>query len=193
MQDAWKVYQPVGLPGVTGQVATPSIDQVLASYQEESTRYIESATYPQIQKFQAEIQASGSVAAMNSLGVMYAKYGHLDKAEGEFKQALQQKPFLPAVLNLGNLYFIQNQWKQALQYYQQALGMDPKNPHVILAIAKADQQLSKFDDMRQKYDQLKTLDPVLADQYAYLGQGSASGARAADIATQRREVLWEGQ
>ncbi len=193
VQDAWKVYQPVGIPGVAGQVATPPMDQVLASYCAESNRYVDSSTYPQIQKLQAEIQATGSVAATNKLGVLYAKYGQMEKAEVEFRRALEQEPFLPAILNLGNLYFIQDQWKNALKYYQQALGIDGKNPRVLLAIAKADQQLSMFDDMRQKYDQLKTLDPELAGEFASLGEGSAAGGRASDIATERRNVVWEDQ
>ena len=193
VQEAWRVFPPVGLPGAAGEVTTPQIDQVLAAYRAEAARYVDTAIYPQVQKLQSEIQASGSVAAMNRLGVLYAKYGHLDKAEGEFKQVLGQRPYLPAILNLGNVYFIQDKWQQAMQYYQQALDIDPQNPHALLAIAKADQQLSNFDDLKQRYDQLKQLDPKLASEYAYLGEGASGGARATDIATQRRAVLWEGQ
>jgi tetratricopeptide (TPR) repeat protein len=193
VQEAWRVFPPVGLPGAAGEVATPPIDQVLAAYRAEAARYVDRAIYPQVQKLQSEIQASGSISAMNRLGVLYAKYGHLDRAEVEFKQTLAQRPYLPAILNLGNLYFIQDNWKEAMQYYQQALDIDPQNAHALLAIGKADQQLGKFDDLKQRYDQLKQLDPKLASEYAYLGEGASTGGRAADIATQRRAVLWEGQ
>lgn len=193
VQEAWRAFPPVGLPGAAGEVVIPQIGQVLAAYRAEAARYVDNAIYPQAQKLQSDIQASGSISAMNRLGVLYAKYGHLDRAEGEFKQALAQRPYLPAILNLGNLYFIQDKWKQSMQYYQQALDIDPQNSHALLAIAKADQQLSNFDDLKQKYDQLKQLDPKLASEYAYLGEGASTGGRATDIATQRRTVLWEGQ
>ena len=193
VQEAWKAFQPVGLPGAAGEVAMPATDQVLTAYKAEAGRYVDSATLPQIQKLQAQIQSSGSLSAMNSLGVLYAKYGQSDKAESEFKQILTKKEYLPALLNIGNLYFIQDRWKDALQYYQQALDIDPGSPHVILAIAKTDQQLANFDDLKARYDQLKKLDPNLAEQYAYLGAGTESGGRASDIATERRNVLWEGQ
>lgn len=117
-----------------------------------------------------------------------------DKVEIEFRRALEQgRTYLPAILNLGNLHYVQEQWEQALEYYQQALGIDAKNPRVRLALAKVDQELSKFDDMRQNYEQLAALDPALASQYDSLGNGSSTGARSSDIETERREVVWEGE
>ena len=108
-----------------------------------------------------------------------------------FKQILAKKAYLPALLNMGHLCFIRNDCKAALGYYQRASAIDPKNPHVLLAIARADQDLKNYDDMRQKYDQLKELDPKLAEQYSSLGTKSATGSRATDIGTKRLKVLWE--
>ncbi len=191
VQDAWLAYQPVGLPGVSAAVQAPTIDQVLSAYQAEAQRYVDSSIAPQVARLQAEIQSSGSVSAMNKIGVIYAKFGQQGKAEEQFKAALAKADYLPAMLNLGNLYFIQENWSEAISYYQRALAKDPESSHALLAIAKVDQQLGNFGDMTLKYNQVKQIDPVLAAQFAYLSGGTETGGRAADIATERGSVIWE--
>jgi hypothetical protein len=201
VQEAWQAYQPVGLPGTPETIAMPSSDQILSAYQTEVQRYLDAVVSPQIAELQSRIKSSGSIQSetqgegalkvMNSLGVLYAKYGQANKAESMFKQILGKKPYLPAMLNLGNLYFIQNQWKDAQTFYQRAGVLDPDNPHVLLAIAKVDQQLKNYDEMKRNYQKLKDLDPGLAQKYAYLGGGTETGSRAADIGNERLTVLWE--
>ena len=201
VQEAWRVYQPVGLPGTPEAIVVPTNDQVLSAYKTEAQRYIDAEISPQIAKLQGQIKSAGGLLsetnaegilkAMNTLGVLHAKYGQPNEAESMFKEILKKKPYLPAMLNLGNLYFIQSNWKDALSYYHQASDFDPNNPRVLLAIAKVDQQLKNYGEMRQNYQKLKDLDPSLADRYAYLGEGTDLGARAADVGTERLTVLWE--
>jgi tetratricopeptide (TPR) repeat protein len=203
VQEAWRAYQPVGLPGAPEAIAVPTSDQVLTAYETEAQRYIDAVVSPQIAELQTQIKSSGAIQsqtqgegalkAMNALGVLYAKYGQPNEAERMFKEILTKRPYLPAMLNLGNLYFIQNKWQDAQLFYQQANGLDPDNPHVLLAVAKVDQQLKNYDEMNQKYQKLKELDPSLAEKYAYLGEGNQTGSRAADVANERLAVLWETQ
>jgi tetratricopeptide (TPR) repeat protein len=193
VQEAWRAYEPVGLPGLPETVAVPAGDQTLSVYKAEAQRYLDAAIYPQVTKLQTEIQGTRGLPAMNKLGVLYAKYGQPEKAETLFKQILAKKAYLPALLNMGHLCFIRNDFDGALGYYQQASAIDPKNPHALLAIAKVDQELKNYDDMKQKYDQLRELDPTLATQYAYLSTPSDTGSRATDIGTERRRVLWENE
>ena len=193
LQEAWTAYLPVGLPGVSAPIQMPGMDQVISTYQTEAQKYVDSAIYPQAAKLQAEIQQSGSVSSMNKLGVIYAKYGQMDKAEQEFKAVLAKQEYLPTLLNLGNLYYVRENWQSSLEYYKQASAKDPDNSHALIAIAKADQQLQNFDDMKQRYEQVKLLDPKLAEQYAYLGSATESATRAADIGAERRTVIWESE
>jgi tetratricopeptide (TPR) repeat protein len=205
VQEAWRVYQPVGLPGAPEPIVVPTNEQILSAYQTEAQRYIDAALSPQIAKLRSQIKSSGTIQsetkseealklkAMNTLGILYAKYGQPNEAESIFKDILKKKPYLPAMINLGNLYFIHSNWKDALSYYEQASDLDPNNPHVLLAIAKADEQFKNFGEMKQKYEKLKDLDPALAEKYAYLGEGTDTGSRAADVETQRLTVLWETQ
>jgi len=193
VQDAWKSYQPVGLPGAEPEVAVPAGEQVLASYMGEAQKYIDAALSAQVAKLQEQVKSTGSLVAMNNLGVLYAKFGQTDKAEAQFKAIIAKKGYLPAILNLGNLYYTKGDCKRARDYYTQASEIDPQNPRVLLDLARANQELQNYDDAKMYFDRLKQVDPNLADQFAFLGQGKDSWARAADVESQRRAVLWEGE
>jgi hypothetical protein len=62
-----------------------------------------------------------------------------------------------------------------------------------LNLARANRELENYDEAKQCFDKLKQVDPNLAGQFAFLGQDKETGARAADVASQRRAVIWEGE
>jgi tetratricopeptide (TPR) repeat protein len=191
IQEAWSVYQPVGLPGADVVISVPQSDSILRAYLNEVQKYLDVALAPAVTRLQDQIKASGAVTAMNGLGILYAKYGQTDKAEQEFKQVLALKPYLPAMLNLGHLYFTKGDWKNALAFYQQASGMDPNNGHALLALTRVYEEMQNYDGAKQSYERLKTIDPALANQFAFLGEGKEGATRAADEETQRKAILWE--
>jgi tetratricopeptide (TPR) repeat protein len=191
IQEAWTVYPAVGLPGAETTVEAPQADVIYAAYVADTQKYLEQALAPQTAKLQDQVQATGSLSAMNNLGVLYAQYGQSDKAEQEFQQILAIKPYLPAILNLGHLYYSRQDWKNALVLYQQASAVEPDNPHTLLALSRVNQELQNYADAKKSYDRLKELNPDLASQFAYLGEAKDSGSRAADVASQRTSVTWE--
>lgn len=195
IEEAWKVYSPVGLPGGDANIAVPSGDKVLATYLAEVTKYIDQAIFPKVAKLQSEIRSTGSLPAMNRLGILYAKYGQPAKAKLEFSEILtRKKDYLPAILNLGNLAYLAQDWMRAQKYYQRASELAPENAHVLLAVARVNQQLENYGNVKRSYAKLQSLDPALADQFAYLALGSQAGTtRAADVEAQMKEVLWEGE
>jgi tetratricopeptide (TPR) repeat protein len=191
ISEAWTAYQPVGLPEADITIAVPQSDKIFAAYLAEVQKYLDADLEPQVARLQEQIQGSGSFSAMNSLGVLYAKFGQSDKAEEVFKQILDNKPYLPALLNLGHLYFRKSDLKNALSYYQQASDLDPGNPHALLALARVNQELQNYPNAKASYVKLKEISPDLASQYAYLGEGKGSGTRAAEVPSERKVVLWE--
>ncbi len=195
IEDAWNSYSPVGLPGQGANIIMPPSDKVLATYLAEVTKYIDQAIFPQVARLQSEIRSSGSLRAMNQLGIVYAKYGQPDKAKLQFNQILAKNGnYLPAVLNLGNLAYLDQDWLSAQKYYQQASQLAPENTHVLLAVARVNRELENYGNVKRSYEKLKALDPALAEQYSYLALGPQAGsARAADVQTELKEVVWEGE
>ncbi len=82
-------------------------------------------------------------------------------------------------------------WKNALDCYQRAHDADPGNTHALLALARVDQEMQNYADAKASYDKLKAADPALAREYSFLGEGKEGSARAADVAAERKKMLWE--
>jgi tetratricopeptide (TPR) repeat protein len=191
IEEAWKAYQPVGLPGTGITVSVPQSDTVLSAYLVEVQKYLEAALSPQIAELQGQVEATGSSRAANKLGVLYAKYGQPEKAEETFKQVLENEAYLPALLNLGHLCFLQGRWQEALDYYQRADEAGPDNPHTLLALVRVNQELKNYPEAKLSYEKLKAISPELAQQFASLGEGKETGTRAAEVGAGRNAVLWE--
>ena len=191
IQEAWKLYQPVGLPGTDATVAVPQSEGIRTAYLKEMDKYLDFSLKPLVASLQEQVQRGGGPAKMNSLGVLYAKYGQGDKAEQQFKKAMAQKPYLPALMNLGHLCFGREEWKDALAYYKQARELDPGNSRALLAVARVNRELQDDDEARADYEALKSMDPALAAQFSYLGDAAEGGTRAAEAASGRSAVLWD--
>jgi len=148
MHEAWKVYEPVGLPGAT-DIALPNRAKVTIAYLEEVTKFIDREIYPQVAKLQAEIKRSGGAPnSINRLGVLYARYGLYDRAEREFKKVLSKNGnYVPALINLGNIHYLNKDMKGALSYYNKAYTVAPDNPKVLLCVARANHELENYGSL----------------------------------------------
>ena len=193
LQQAWKAFPPVGLPGPAPTFPSPANETVFTHYDSQVTKWIRGAIAPRAARLQKLIAQTDSPAARNALGILYAKYGDSKKAIAQLKAILAKRQYLPALLNLGNIYFRNGAWKEALDYYQKASAIYPESPHVLLAVARTQLELSHYQAAAEKYTKLKKLDPALADQFAYLGSPSESGKRAADAHQEQQQVIWEGE
>jgi hypothetical protein len=192
VRDAWQVYNPVGLSGGSGAVQYPNEAKVTAVYIEEMEKYIDREIYPQVVKLRREIdQSGGSIKLVNRLGVLYARYGLIDKAEREFNKALaQRKDYVPTLLNLGNIHYLNGEYDKAMTYYSRASKKDPDNPKAVLCVARVNHEMENYGTVRKQYDKLKKIDPELADRFAYLDLKGDEAVRAAEAAKIKEAVVW---
>jgi tetratricopeptide (TPR) repeat protein len=142
-----------------------------------------------VDDIEKKLKENPSASLLNQLGATYARFGILDKAETQFKKAADQN-FPLAMLNLGNVYFLKGDYKAAAAQYEHARALRPDNALVTIALARVRYELEDWPKAKQLFNEAKTIDPRVADQYAYLGGASAESARAVDI-KQRQEVSWD--
>ena len=189
---SWQVYGPVGLPTGSETIELPSRDKVTVAYLEQVIRFIDREIYPQVAKLQAEIKESDeSPKSVNRLGVLYARYGLMDRAEREFDRILKKESdYVPALINLGNISYLQNDMKKSLAFYERAFMSEPDNPKVLLSLARANHELENYGSVREAYEKLKSIEPDLAVRFAYLDLRGDEAERASAIADVREVVVW---
>jgi len=193
VHDAWKAYQPVVLPGGAAPAGQKDPKAGSEAFKRELASFINSETGPRVAAIQSEIKKKGGNASLyNKLGVLFARYGLLDKAADQFRAALGTKAAAgSATYNMGNILFLQGKYSDALAYYVKALVALPGDAKALLAVARVDSALGRYDAALASYDKLKAADPALASKYAYLGGGSDSGQRAADAEKTKGDLLWQ--
>jgi hypothetical protein len=193
VREAWSIYNPVGLPGEGEALSYPHEDKVSQIYKQEMGKFIDQEIYPQVAKLQDEIDKSGgSIRLVNKLGVLYARYGLIDKAKREFNKVLaKNSSYLPTLLNMGNVYYLNGDLDKAMQYYDRAVKKDPDNAKAVLCVARVNHDMENYGTVKKHYNTLKKLDPDLAAQFAYLDMRGDDLARASEAARIKEVMVWD--
>jgi tetratricopeptide (TPR) repeat protein len=192
IHDAWKIYDPVGFPGDAILMTLPDSEKTAVAFIAEQERFIDQEIFPEVAKLQVEItRAQGSPQSLNKLGVLYGRYGLNDRAEAQFKQAISGQEYGPALLNLGNVFFLKGRMDDALEYYTRAQKCMPDNAKVLLALARVNHAIENYAIAKAAYDKLKTANPALAAQFSYLSLRGEEAGRAADLSDVKDVVVWE--
>ncbi len=189
--EAWKVFEPVGLPGDAEGVVLPDTKDVQKVFTADLASLVQREIENKLQDLRDRIAASNNNSKLiNALGILYAQYGLLDEAEEQFKAILKKTVYPMAMVNLGNIRFIRKDFEKSMEYYSEALKIYPDSPKVMLNLARTYYELRRYEDARNWYERVKPVSPALADRYAYLGSEKTSGSRASD-AMGKGKVLWE--
>jgi len=118
--------------------------------------------------------------------VLYDKYGFYPEAIRYFESAAKEGNS-SALINLGNIAILRSDPAAAYAYYREAAQKLPSNAKLLVNLAKASSALGKADETSKSLKEVRKLDPKLADQYAWLSQGTAGSLRAAGV---EDGVLW---
>jgi tetratricopeptide (TPR) repeat protein len=192
IRDAWSIYEAVGLPGTSPEIVMPPTEKMLPTFQKEVNVFIDGELKPQVARLEETLKTTKDAPSVrNKLGVLYARYGRYEQAMAQLTLALQQKEYLPALINMANVSFLTSKWSDARAYYDRASKLDPLNPKILLGLARAAFELEDYDTATKQYGYVKKLDPDLAGKFAYLEQGNADATRAANASAAKGVVVWE--
>jgi tetratricopeptide (TPR) repeat protein len=192
LHDAWSVYQPVGYSSAASAITIPAADKVVKAYTAEVGAFVGQEIGPQEAALLAAVgKAQNKSKPLNSLAILYSRYGEFDKAQKALQQILAKDEYVPALVNLGNIYFVQSQVDKALDYYNRAYKKDPNNPTVLLCVARANHALENYSIAKKAYAALQATDPELAQQFAYLDLRGEEATRAADASHVQGVVVWQ--
>jgi len=190
IREAWKTYEPVGFSEIKEAIILPDSGEILRDYQQELERFIATEVESRASKLKTELKASpNNPKLLNSLGVLYARFGMLDEATVPFQQILKGGEVASALINLGNILYLKGDNPAALTYYNRALKKAPDNSAALLGVARASYELEDYQAVNGALAQLKQLDPEAASRFSYLGSGRE--ARAAEAGKKEVEEWTE--
>jgi hypothetical protein len=191
VRDAWKIYEPVGLPGDGKPVVLPADSAIAAAFQREVARYVDREMKPAEARLLAQISKSpDDPKVLNQLGILYGRFGLTDKAIAQFTAATKKSDFVPALLNLGGISYAAGDLKKALDFYNRAGRKSPDIALVQLGLARVNHDMENFGQAKDAMAALKKLDPDLAARFSYLEAKGDDTSRAADVERLKEEVVW---
>jgi hypothetical protein len=194
LHEAWQVYEPVGLTGAEVSVNLPPGNRILTKCQEEMGAFIDQEIAAKVASLKSQILKSEDPRKpTNALGVLYARYGQYDQAQQQFEKLLAKEEYTPALLNMGNICYLNGDKEKALSYYNRAYAKDPHSPEVLLAVAKVNHDLENYYQVKKVYVELEERDPDLAQKFAYLDLKGEEATRAAEANGVKGVVIWEEQ
>lgn len=191
--EAWGVYEPVAFSVSEERLPSPESAAVARIFTEELNAFVNRQIYSRERRLLARLEdRPGDRRLLNRLGVLYARYGRNEQAREQFQAIVREEPFAPAYVNLANLAFLDGDYREAGEYYSQALEEDPYSGPALVGRARVAHRLEDYQEAEERYQVLANLAPELAERFSYLNPGAGGdGARAGAEAQLSGEVVWE--
>jgi ligand-binding sensor domain-containing protein/tetratricopeptide (TPR) repeat protein len=164
MEDAWELYKPAEVESSDDEIAAitaPSKDKIDLIYKKDVDAQESALLSTLVAKYEAILKDDPeNVQAYNSLGIVLAKNGYLDRAEENFKKVIELKPdYAGGHTNLGNILFEKGYYNKSVEEYKKSLMLKPDNARVFIELAIAYSMLDDFTNAKKAYLDAIKIDP----------------------------------
>ncbi len=179
IHEAWELYEPVGISGVDRGTVYPESKEIITRYNAEMEKFVTREIHERVLELQEKIrQSRNNPRIINKLGVLYARFGKYREAEEEFNKALSKADYIPSMMNLGNIHFINGKMELARTNFTKVLEIAPDNTYALLGFAKVSYELDDYPSVVSSFNKIETQDPAIAEKYKYLVSRSDDTSRA---------------
>lgn len=135
VHDAWDEYEPVLISSDREFTKSLLPETFAENCYKNITTFVEKEIE---QKVTSLIEEKGS--NMNDpyietwTGIIYGRFGMMDYAEEKFTSIIEKQDYIPALVNLGYIYYSKNDFKKAIGFFEKAYKLDPGNPVILEAL-----------------------------------------------------------
>ena len=179
VHDSWEKYAPANSGDVIKvNVSQPDSERVYSAYSTELRTFWASDFLPRVTSLQNDLKVKRyDTKLLNKLGVLYARFGMYDDARKQFETLVANNGEVPtALINLGNLAYLDGRNQDALDYFTRALKQSEESSVALQGIAMAGYELGDTNAVQTALEQLKRADPDAASRLASLGGGAGRAA-----------------
>jgi hypothetical protein len=184
-----EVFHPVGLKEEDLGLQYGEAKKIADNFRNTTDKIIDGI----IDSYNAMAANSNSKADYNKVGIVAAQYNRYDQALKALNTALAlDRNYLSAQINLGNVYYLQQDYQSALKVFHQALeSMDADGRQgsalygrVLLSLARSYYELESYDQAASFYDKALAIDAGIANAYGYLKAGPGAAGTSGSPAAQ---------
>jgi len=191
VRESWEIYEPVDFSIYSYELAVPNREDITYLFSDQIRLFVNQEIANRKQPLLARLDRSpGNPRMLNSLGILYARFGRFSDAEKYFLEAIADTKYSPALLNLGNMYYLLEDFSEAQLYYQLVEELKPGHPNVLLGLARCAYAEEDYDESSRYYDDLKSKNPILATKYVYLGPLDETQERASNTTLVGETMDW---
>ena len=183
-REAQEIFRPVGLQETDLGLQYGSKSEIVKNFKRDMDKLIDNV----IEDYKETASSSMRKRDFNKLGIIAAQFGRTSVAEDAFNSALSlDRNYLNPKINLGNLFYMQEEYQDALRNFlgaERTMAEAGKQgsavyPKILLNIARTYYELENYDRVAEYYNRVNEFDPGLTAKYTYLHSGDA-GSRASD-------------
>lgn len=192
VQEAWNHFPPAGVPDIRISSRKPDENQVVRAFNKIVSLVVEREVNPKAEKRRESFGPDGGTGRqLNSLGVLYARYGVYRKALEEF-QAAANAGYRKAHINIGNVAFLLGEYETALAWFEKVSAEYPDNPAAVIGLARTYYELDRYDEADRYFALAKNIQPDLSERYSYLSARITDSVARASAAMERLgDMLWD--
>ena len=163
---AWQSYPPVTLPPADFTVEIPSPEALGAKIEKEWEILSVKALERQVRPYRMMLALDpNNIEANMQIAIVYAQSGLYDQATTELQKILAEDDSNPAALNnMGNIYFLQHKFKEALNMYEKALDVET-NPDIMVNMAMVYYKLGDAVKAKAMFEQATQTDEQVPTRY----------------------------
>ncbi|MBI9103732.1 MAG: hypothetical protein JEY99_15055 [Spirochaetales bacterium] len=180
IHSAWETYEPVGFSSRSSDLDLPSTETFIAEFSDEMETFIYRQIQSRIDTLKGDIEQSNDPSRLyNRMGVLYARFGLYENAEEAFGKGADFGSH-SARANLGNIYFLNEEYPKARDTFALNLQIKPNSAVSLLGLAKSEYEMRNFDAAEEAFSKMVLVKPQWAEEFAYLSNQTLTESRASD-------------
>ncbi len=167
LHEAWKTFQPVTLRKASYSIDLPEAKRTESLVRQSRKLLLAKSIDRLVLPYQTMVANNPkNVAARLQIAILYARYGLYEDAELVFESLNELAPGDSAVkTNQGNMYFLQQDFKSATQYYQRAIELDGEDGGIWINLSMAQFKTGELKQARNSYQNAVQINASFKEDY----------------------------